>query len=242
MSKEKEVFEKLDKVFDPELDQPLTELGFINNTEIKNDVVEVVFRLPTYWCSPNFAYIMAEDIHKYVSELEWVNEVKVNLIDHCTSDEINQGVTKGKQFSKSLNEFSLSDGELDELRNTFLIKAFYARQEKLMKSLIKLKMSHEQIISLSVQQLRDLSLSEEDQEIRKRYLEKKVLLQHVSNLAITTPEGEALSVERFPDYLRGAKSTRLSMEFNGHYCRGLLEARYDLPSSNTLEEASTIRK
>jgi hypothetical protein len=40
--------------------------------------VEVVFRLPTYWCSPNFAFIIAEDIQKYVSELEWVRSVKVN--------------------------------------------------------------------------------------------------------------------------------------------------------------------
>ncbi|MFK4998550.1 iron-sulfur cluster assembly protein [Bacillus sp. N9] len=74
MNKEKQVYEMLDKVYDPELDQPLTELGFIDRTIIKDDQVEVVFRLPTYWCSPNFAYIMAEDIKTYVSELNWVKK------------------------------------------------------------------------------------------------------------------------------------------------------------------------
>lgn len=105
MDKEKQVYEILAKVYDPELDQPLTELGFIDHTKIKDDKVEVVFRLPTYWCSPNFAYIMAEDIHKYVLQLEWVKDVKVNLIDHCNSDEINQGVNSKKGFSESLNNF-----------------------------------------------------------------------------------------------------------------------------------------
>jgi len=240
MDKDKEVYEKLNKVYDPELDQPLTELGFIHKTSIKDNIVEVVFRLPTYWCSPNFAYIMAEDIHKYVSELQWVKDVQVNLIDHCTSDEINQGVSKGKRFSHSLNEFSLSDGELDDLRRTFLIKAFYARQEKLLKYLIKQEMSHDQIISLSLEELENLTLSEEGKSIRERYLERKLLLNHASNLAITTPEGDALTLESFSDYLLGAKRTRLSMEFNGHYCRGLLEARYDLLPANK-EETSPSR-
>lgn len=57
-------------------------------------------------------------------------------------------------------------------------------------------------------------------------------------MVFTTPEGEALTIESFSDYLLGAKRTRLSMEFNGHYCRGLLEARYKLPSIK--EQESTI--
>jgi metal-sulfur cluster biosynthetic enzyme len=48
MNKEQQVQEKLMCVYDPELDQTLPELGFIDHTEIKGDEVEVVFRLPTY--------------------------------------------------------------------------------------------------------------------------------------------------------------------------------------------------
>jgi len=127
MEKEDQVYRMLEKVYDPELDQPLTELGFIDHIAIQDHHVEVVFRLPTYWCSPNFAYIMAEDIRKYVSELEWVHSVKVHLLDHCASDEINHGATKGKSFNEVFRD--LSDGDLDELRKTFEIKAYYARQE-----------------------------------------------------------------------------------------------------------------
>lgn len=233
MTKEQQVYKQLDRVYDPELDQPLTELGFIDHTKIYDDQVEVVFRLPTYWCSPNFAFIMAEDIRTCVSQLEWVREVKVNLIDHCASDEINQGVSKGKRFSESTSRFGASDGDLDELRRTFQIKAFYAREEKLIKHLAAEGLSNEAIIAMTLEQLLELPLSEEGRDMRERYVEKKALLNHAGVQAFTTPEGDALTLEGLSDYLLGAKRTRLSMEFNGHYCRGLLEARYDLAATGT---------
>lgn len=232
MNKEEQVYKMLDKVYDPELDQPLTTLGFIDRTVIEGDQVEVFFRLPTYWCSPNFAYIMAEDIQRYVSELDWVDEVKVNLIDHCASDEINHGTTEGKRFSESFSD--LSDGDLDELRMKFQIKAFYARQEKLIKYLLRNGMSNKEIITLSLEGLHALDLSVEGQLLREQYLEKKNSFNHSNTFAITTPEDEALTEEGFKDYLQGAKFTRMNMEFNTHYCRVLLEARYDLPSDNEL--------
>ncbi|WP_236596020.1 iron-sulfur cluster assembly protein [Paenibacillus sp. EPM92] len=233
MTKEQQVYKQLVKVYDPELDQPLTELGFIDHTKIHDDQVEVVFRLPTYWCSPNFAFIMAEDIRTCVSRLEWVREVKVNLIDHCASDEINQGVSKGKRFSESTSQFGASDGDLDELRRTFQIKAFYAREEKLIKHLLAAGWSNEAILAMTLEQLHELPLSEEGSGMREAYLEKKAQLHHSGVQAFTTPEGDALTLEGFSDYLLGAKRTRLSMEFNGHYCRGLLEARYDLEATGT---------
>ncbi|MGG0845619.1 iron-sulfur cluster assembly protein [Peribacillus simplex] len=236
MNKEKQVYSMLDKVYDPELDQPLTELGFIDHTVIKENDVEVVFRLPTYWCSPNFAYIMAEDILKYVAELDWVNEVKVTLLDHCASDEINQGATSGKSFSESFS--GLSDGDLDELRKTFQIKAFYARQEKLIRYLLQNGMSKKEIINLSIQELYELPLSVEGKLLREKYLEKKKTSNYLNLLAITTPEDKEITEEGFDDYLRGAKGSRMNMEFNAHYCRGLLEARYNLPSA----DESTLTK
>jgi metal-sulfur cluster biosynthetic enzyme len=237
MNREKQVYEKLEKVYDPELDQPLTELGFIDRTVIKGAQVEVIFRLPTYWCSPNFAYIMAEDIQKFVFELDWVSEVKVTLLDHCASEEINQGASEGKRFSESFN--GLSDGDLDELRRTFLIKAFYARQEKLIKYLLRTGMNKEEIISLSLQSLLELDLSLEGQLLREKYLEKRDSLKHSNKFAMTTPEDEALTLQGFEKYVQGAKFTRMNMEFNTHYCRGLLEARYDLPA---LSEITVVKE
>ncbi|OIK12156.1 iron-sulfur cluster assembly protein [Bacillus sp. MUM 13] len=230
MNRLEQVYTMLDKVYDPELDQPLTELGFIDHIEIQKEEVEVYFRLPTYWCSPNFAYIMAEDIQKNVSELDWVQAVKVNLKDHCASDEINHGASAGKRFSESFN--GMSDGDLDHLRKTFVIKAFLARQEKLIKFLRRQCVNDSDIVGMSVDQLQEMRLSIEGQSLKERYLEKKEALNHSNGFAFTTPEDEQLTMEGFKDYLQGAKFTRMNMEFNTHYCRVLLEARYDLPSKD----------
>ncbi|MFS0646093.1 iron-sulfur cluster assembly protein [Siminovitchia sp. 179-K 8D1 HS] len=227
MTKVEQVYQMLEKVYDPELDEPLTDLNFIDRVEINGQSVHVVFRLPTYWCSPNFAYIMAEDIRKYVSELGWVTTVQVSLLDHCASDEINKGVTNGQSFNEVFS--GLSDGDLQGLRRIFDIKAYYARQEKLLKYLLNRGMTEEEIIGLSIQKLKNLPLPEKGELLRDKYLEKKKALNHSSLRAVTTPEEEPLTKKNFKDYLRGAKRTRMSMEFNAHYCRGLLEARYNLP-------------
>ncbi|WP_339161397.1 iron-sulfur cluster assembly protein [Siminovitchia sp. FSL W7-1587] len=233
MTKEEEVYQMLEKVYDPELDEPLTDLNFIDRVEINGPSVHVVFRLPTYWCSPNFAYIMAEDIRKYVSELDWVTTVQVSLLDHCASDEINKGVTNRRSFNEVFS--GLSDGDLEDLRRTFDIKAYYARQEKLLKHLLNRGMTEEEIIGVSIQTLKNLPLSEKGRLLRNKYLEKKKALHHSSLLAVTTPEEEPLTKKVFKDYLRGAKRTRMSMEFNAHYCRGLLEERYNLPPSEEVD-------
>lgn len=93
-------------------------------------------------------------------------------------------------------------------------------------------MEKKEINSLSLQELNELPLPEEGKLLREKYLEKKKVLNHSSTFAITTPEGKPLSEEEFSDYLQGAKLTRLSMEFNAHYCRGLLEARYNLSAAH----------
>ena len=51
----------LDRVVDPELDRSLTELEFIASLEVDGGDVTVALRLPTYWCSPSFAYLMVGD-------------------------------------------------------------------------------------------------------------------------------------------------------------------------------------
>ena len=72
-----DVWRKLGEVFEPEIDQPLTTLGFIENVEIKQADVTVYLRLPTFWCSPNSAYWMMQDIVNEVSKLKDVKSAKV---------------------------------------------------------------------------------------------------------------------------------------------------------------------
>ena len=131
-----EVYGQLGKVYDPELDQPLTELGFIGGVSIDGNTVAVHFRLPTFWCAANFAFMMAADIRERVSELPWVERVDVQLQDHFFDQEINDGVNCGKTFVETFP--LLATDNLGELRETFRVKALLTRQERLLRSLLAL--------------------------------------------------------------------------------------------------------
>ena len=49
-------------VYDPELDEPITSLGFVASCDVSaGGDVDVRLRLPTPQCAPNFAYLMAAD-------------------------------------------------------------------------------------------------------------------------------------------------------------------------------------
>ena len=53
------VLHALSSVRDPELDEPITDLKFIADLRVAEDMVSVRLRLPTPFCAPNFAYLMA---------------------------------------------------------------------------------------------------------------------------------------------------------------------------------------
>src|SRR5262245_15254984 len=125
--RQEEVYGQLAKVSDPELDQPLTELGFIGGVSVEGSAVTVRFRLPTFFCAPNFAFMMAADIRERVSELPWVERVEVQLQDHFFDSEINGGVNGGKSFVEAFPE--LASDALRELRGTFRVQTITSRQE-----------------------------------------------------------------------------------------------------------------
>ncbi|BCJ86899.1 iron-sulfur cluster assembly protein [Effusibacillus dendaii] len=237
MQQREEVFAKLAEVYDPELDQSLTELGFINQVAINGSDVTVSFRLPTYWCSPNFAFIMAEDIRDRISELPWVKKVAVCLEDHCASAEINEGVSNGKTFVETFPD--MSSGQLDELRKTFRVKAFVSRQERLLRHLIRLGFTHSSILDLTIRDLLELpNLESEGIMLTKQYLSIRQALGYDNEpkkIAFIQSDGKKLDLESFPGYLANIRRTRLSMEFNGHYCRGLFETRYSMEPLSELE-------
>ena len=83
----------LDAVMDPELDEPITSLGFVRSLAVSpGGNVKVHLRLPTSFCSPNFAYLMASDAKDVLGELDWTHQVVVELDDHHDSDIINAGL------------------------------------------------------------------------------------------------------------------------------------------------------
>ena len=187
-----EVNQQLAKVYDPELDQPLTELGFIGGVDIAGDKVTVRFRLPTYWCAANFAYMMSSDIRERVSELPWVKRVDVLLQDHFHDEEINEGIKNGKTF---LATFPDATGSLDDLRETFRIKAFQARQERVLRWLIRKGLQEEAILKMQVGDLQQLLKKRQVAKLVERYLnirQERKLPDEISAEAFTHPDGLSL--------------------------------------------------
>lgn len=226
--REQEVYARLARVYDPELDQPLTELGFIGGVTVKGSQVHVQFRLPTYWCAANFAFLMAADIRDRVSELPWVKQVVVELIDHFAAREINQGVSGHKSFCDSFPD--LAAGELEELRSLFRWKSFLARQERVLRLLLHRGWEDEQIMAMRLQELVHCpGLDQDGRRLVERYLAVRQewgLSDDPAAPAFSHPNGTPLEPDRFREHLQEARRTRLSMEFNSAFCRGLLQTRY----------------
>ncbi|MDP8977410.1 MAG: iron-sulfur cluster assembly protein, partial [Actinomycetota bacterium] len=111
------LWDALAGVRDPELDEPITELGFVAAVEVEGDTARVRLRLPTYFCAPNFAYLMVADAHAALLGVAGVRHAEVGLDDHFASGRINAGVAGSRGFAATFD--GLADGELDELRRLF---------------------------------------------------------------------------------------------------------------------------
>ena len=130
-----EIWACLQGVMDPELDESVTYLNFVTKADVDSkNRVHIEFRLPTYWCAANFSFLMADDMRRAVSALDWVKGVSIVLGEHMYADKINAGLAKGLSFQETFG--TEADGNLDDLRQTFLVKAFQRRQAALLNHLI----------------------------------------------------------------------------------------------------------
>ena len=94
---------------DPELDEPVTSLGFVTSCTVSADGdVEVRLRLPTYFCAPNFAFLMVADAFDAVSSVAGVRHTEVVLEDHFASEEINRGVAARAGFVDSFDGLAVA--------------------------------------------------------------------------------------------------------------------------------------
>lgn len=230
-----EVWARLDLVMDPELDEPVTDMGFIEAVSVAGpttghniSTVEVSFRLPTYWCSPNFAFLMAEDIKRQVEMLPWVGQAVVLLQDHMAAEEMNAVVNAGGAFSDVFAD--LMPGEnLDALREKFDQKAFQRRQEVVLKALTARGFSPQDIASLTLGDFAVIRFEdpEEDRQ-RGRYAElllAKRLASRPGDPALPTYQGQPIG-DDLKTYMGLLRSVRINMEFSGSLCRGLKRSRY----------------
>jgi metal-sulfur cluster biosynthetic enzyme len=79
MPTEATVLDALSGVWDPELDEPITELKFISSLRVGGDSVEMRLHLPTLFCALNFALLMAHDAREALLSVPDVREARVFL-------------------------------------------------------------------------------------------------------------------------------------------------------------------
>lgn len=229
--KEHEINLVLDNVLDPELDASVSELGFAKITSIEDTSVTIELRLPTFFCSANFAWIMCSDAKVAVEKLSWVTHAKIILIDHFAMKKINHGVQNGLSFDEV---FGLSKVEnFEQMRMAFKEKAFAKRQAELIDELRKLKIDRARICSLSVPQLRLLenkgASQKEFSKLLESYLDIRLELfskDKLPEFAITRLNGSPLEQHELLDYLREVRRISGSILANGEMCRILMKERY----------------
>ena len=216
------VIDALAEVYDPELDEPITRLGFVTSCEVSTEGdVEVVLRLPTPQCAPNFAFLMAADARKVVRRLPEVRDVTIRLEDHYTGAEINAAVARGEGFTGAFPG-ETADDDLDALRELFLRKALVARESRLCETLLADGATPEEIAGLRVDDLPDLPDARRCLELRRHL----GLPHDPAEPAFVLPDGQPLAPGEVKRWLRTARLVRMSLEVNGGICRSLLQVRH----------------
>jgi metal-sulfur cluster biosynthetic enzyme len=217
--------EALATVLDPELDEPITELDFVASAELSDDgVARVALRLPTFFCAPNFAFLMVADAHDAVSAVPGVRRTEITLDGHHAAAEINVGVAAGDGFVAVFA--GEATGELHDLRRTFLTKAALAGQDRVARPLVDAGATPAR---LARTRLGEVPASIDLVRLRERRRRLGLPAGDDAPLLIDA-DGEPVPEPQIPLHLRRARLTRTGIELNGEYCKGLLAARYPAAS------------
>lgn len=219
------VWSALGTVRDPELDDPLTDLGFVAHCSVTGDGhARVRLRLPTYFCAPNFAFLMVADAYDAVSAVPGVTATDVRLDDHFASDAINNGVAARAGFVVSFEGEAAN--ELDDLRADFLRKAVLAGTDRVCRSVLRAGVEKERLTELTLGEVPD---GPDLGRLRQRRRELGLPSDDGAALLVDVRSGQPVGPEDLRTHLGLARVTRVSQDANSGVCRGMLEARY--PSS-----------
>jgi len=230
------VRDALDGVTDPELDQPITDLDYIETLEVSdNGDVRLAFALPTAWCSPTFAWMMAADARDAASALDGVGEVRIELRDHMHAEEVTRGVNEGLSFETA---FDTADGEVASTRETLDRKARLARQYDATEALDDAGLDDRQIARL---RRGDVTFEDEratvdldglyvelDARPLERYLEKARAVDLVSDdddRLFADRDEDALTPADVPRARRASRLAKTNMGGQGGVCASLHASR-----------------
>ncbi len=228
-------WDALSGVMDPELDEAITSLGFVRSLVVQErgggagDVDVVVhLRLPTSFCSPNFAYLMCSDAKDALTgvvggpEPGRAGRVLVELDDHHDSDIINRGLAADAGYLGTFGDEAESD--LDELRLVFRRKAHTAAAERALTGLLRARPDLAETDVHAVR-LRDLLPGSSREALVRRREALGMRVDDAAPVAVDD-DGAPVPPSVVGMWLRRARSVRISIDGNAHFCRGLLATRY----------------
>ncbi|MGQ0574337.1 MAG: metal-sulfur cluster assembly factor [Pseudonocardia sp.] len=215
------VWSALGTVLDPEIDEPITDLDFVESYTVDEEGVAAVrLRLPTFFCAPNFSFLMVADAYDAVSAVPGVTHAVVELADHHASAEINGGVAAQAGFMQTFAGEAME--ELDGLRELFLTKAAIAGQDRVARPLVDAGSGPEELAELTLGEV-----AESVDLVRLRERRAALGLPHGDDAPLLIhADGTRVSSAQVPLHLRRARVTRIGMESNGEYCKSLLQSRY----------------
>jgi len=238
------VVERLRRVDDPELDRSIVELDYVEEIRIEDRAVRVSFVLPTAWCSPAFAWMMATGIRDEVESLPGVSSVTVELRDHMHAAEITDGVNDRDPFQAA---FPDAEAGVDAVRRKLDEKARLARQHTAVAALLDAGLAPRQVADLRRSQVeRDpdtgravVSLREEsvfvvvDDEPLADYLQKARATDLVAapdDLLFADPDGDPIDPDAFEMVQSRARSAKVNVDGQGSVCEALHESRNETSS------------
>lgn len=218
------VLAELEHVYDPEVDEPVTQMGFIRDVEVTGDDVVVHMQLPQYFCAPNFTYLMVDDVRRAAEKVVGPGHVRVNLEGHFEADKINSAMSEGTSFA---DVFSDAVEDLDALRDRFARKQFLIRQELVCKEIERNEAFPAREVALT-----DLSLGEAIA-LAPAGKAKYLSTRHEIGLSaegdqpfLVAADGRPVEADKLRHHRRSASVMAISFEGNGVMCRTLINERY----------------
>ncbi|MCS7095126.1 MAG: iron-sulfur cluster assembly protein [Thaumarchaeota archaeon] len=241
-SLKEKVISSLNKVYDPELDEPITDLGFVRDVKVSElGDVEVEIMTSMYWCSPNFIYMMLEDAKEAVSRIEGVKRVRIRILNHFDEDKLNM-INEGRTFEQIYGEEAMDN--LEDLRALFKLKALRRRLYRVVNVLTKHGLTLEEILALSPDEVKvegecvtiragtKQVFVEDAQEVEAltRYLDLiKGLCRNVARFVVWSLDGKAPSLEELRTLVERGRSMNVNFGFNTALCAALLHSRINSP-------------
>jgi metal-sulfur cluster biosynthetic enzyme len=231
------VLDRLDGVTDPELDESVVELEYVQSVEVELPTITVEFRLPTAWCSPAFAWMMADDMREACESIEGCERGRIRLTDHLHGEEITRGIEEGLAFEAVFED--ATEG-VEAVRADLDGKARLARQYHAVESLLDAGCDPEQLATLD---RGDVTFTGDDRVAvcldglavfapaspLRRYVEKATdvgVATDADARLFATPEGEAIDPDGFDLVHQRARLAKTNMSGQGAVCDGLRQSRY----------------